>query len=660
MFFHRDIGSMTQVRNPFFNRHRITDPAYFFGRQRELERLYSAIATHQCVSLVGERKMGKSSLLTRLSHAETLKSFGFEPELYLFVYFDLEGLASARRDDFWLELLDTIAAQLPPGDMAQAIRKQTDGGDVRFLTARRALRRLRDTGLEVVLMLDEFESLARNAQFEPDFYGELRSLAGELGLVILTASKRSLYDLTYENSSTLSSPFFNIFSEMPVGLMTEDDARKILIELSSRSGTPFCAEEVDWALDLAGPHPFFTQVIGSHLFELPGAGQLRSSEVYEVVRKRFTAEAEDHYRYTWASLDSTEQSGLLSLTRASEGMLKTLRAKSLVREIDGRPAPFSDAFAAFLERERRKAQSISGGEHSTTVRDLTGKTLGPYRVLEPLGRGGMAEVYKGYHSMLDRYVAIKVLLAHLINDGAFVERFQREAAAVARLRHTNIVQVHDFGIYEDIPYMVMEFIPGVTLKERLTTLRLQGDRMPVKDVLAFTWELASALDHAHANGLVHRDVKPANILLREAAPTHCEAILTDFGIAKILEGVQFTETGLSMGTPDYMSPEQAAGDTITPQTDVYALGIVVFEMLTGQLPFRADTPAAVLLKHLNTDPPSPRTIDPSVPVALDAVLFRALAKRAHDRWHSAGEFATALELVLTPGAVDQATLEYER
>jgi serine/threonine protein kinase len=281
-------------------------------------------------------------------------------------------------------------------------------------------------------------------------------------------------------------------------------------------------------------------------------------------------------------------------------------------------------------------------------------------VLEPLGRGGMAEVYKGYHSMLDRYVAIKVLLAHLVNDGAFVERFQREAAAVARLRHTNIVQVHDFGIYEDIPYMVMEFIPGVTLKERLTALRVKGDRMPVKDVLAFTQELASALDHAHANGLVHRDVKPANILLREAAPTHCEAILTDFGIAKILEGVQFTETGLSMGTPDYMSPEQAAGDTVTPQTDVYALGIVVFEMLTGQLPFRADTPAAVLLKHLNTDPPSPRTIDPSVPAALDAVLFRALAKRARERWHSAGEFAAALELVLTPGAVDQETLEYER
>jgi serine/threonine-protein kinase len=206
----------------------------------------------------------------------------------------------------------------------------------------------------------------------------------------------------------------------------------------------------------------------------------------------------------------------------------------------------------------------------------------------------------------------------------------------------------------------MEFIQGQTLKDRLTALRLKGERLTTSEVLALTAELASALDHAHANGLVHRDVKPANILLRETAADTSEAILTDFGIAKILEGMQFTETGLSMGTPDYMSPEQAAGEAITPQTDVYALGIVVFEMLTNQLPFHADTPAAVLLQHMNTEPPSPRTIDPGVPAALDTVLFRALAKRARDRWHSAGEFARALEQVLTPGAMDEETLELER
>jgi hypothetical protein len=230
---------------------------------------------------------------------------------------------------------------------------------------------------------------------------------------------------------------------MPIGLMTLEDARRILIGLSGQSGSPFCAEEVDWALDLSGPHPFFTQVIGSHLFEAPGSGQLRSTHVYETIRKRFTAEAEDHYRYIWASLDSSEQSGLLALPRTNEALLKALRARSLVREIDGQPMPFSDAFAAFLEREAQGAP-ISG-EQATALHDLTGKTLGSYRVLEPLGRGGMAEVYKGYHPLLDRYVGDQVLLPHLVKDSSFAERFQREAARW-RGCGINIVQVHDFGI----------------------------------------------------------------------------------------------------------------------------------------------------------------------------------------------------------------------
>jgi tRNA A-37 threonylcarbamoyl transferase component Bud32 len=644
---------MSQIHNPFFNRHRITDPAYFFGRAREVERLYSAIATHQCVSIVGERKLGKSSLLSHIAQPATLTQFGFDPALYVFVYLDLEGLASARRDDFWPELLDSIASHLPAGDLAQAMRKQIDGGEVRFLTARRALRRLRDTGLEIVLACDEFESLARNANFEPDFYGELRSLAGELGLVMLTASKRSLYDLTYEHSDTLSSPFFNIFSEMPLRLMSEEDARQILVKLSAQVDQPFCDDEVKFAIDLAGPHPFFVQIAGKHLFEAPGRGQPRTPEIYELVRKRFTAEAEDHYRYIWSSLDQVEQAGLLKLPRTTEVPLKSLRAKSLVRDVDNKPIPFGGAFAAFIDREKQKQQiTTSSDQPSAPTGDLTGRTLGSYRVLEPLGRGGMAEVYKGYHPLLDRYVAIKVLHSHFSADAQFAERFQREAATVAKLRHPHIVQVYDFGLHDGVSYMAMEFIAGLTLKERLSALRTNSQPMTITEAVGITREVASALDHAHAHGLVHRDVKPANILLREITldgetrPDHGEAILTDFGIAKILEGVQFTASGMSMGTPDYMAPEQARGEEVSPRTDVYALGVVFFEMLTGELPFSADTPMAVLLKHISDTPPSPRLIAPHLPELVDAVFDRALAKDPNDRFASAGEFANAMAVAL--------------
>ena len=638
---------MSQIRTPFFNRQRITDPAYFVGRQRELERLYSAIATQQCVSIVGERKLGKSSLLTHLTDPATLRSFGFDPAQYLFVYLDLEGLASARRDDFWIELLDPIGLHLPSGDLAQAIQRQLDAGEVRFLTARRVLRRIRDAGFQLVLMLDEFESLARNAQFEPDFYGELRSLAGELGCVILTASKRSLYDLTYEHSNTLSSPFFNIFSELPLGLLSDDDARSILIELSKRAEPPFCADEVKFAIELAGPHPFFVQVAGQHLYDTPGRGAPRSPEIYELIRKRFAAEAEDHYRYIWAGLDATEQSGLWALPHASDVQLKALRAKGLVREIAHQAAPFGAAFAAFLDRERRKQQAAQP-EPITPSGDLTGKTLGAYRVLEPLGRGGMAEVYKGYHPLLDRYVALKVLHAHFSADLQFQERFQREAASVARLRHANIVQVHDFGVQDSITFMAMEYVQGITLKERLVGLRAGGQKMPIVEAATIAREVAAALDHAHAHGLVHRDVKPANILLRDGSDDYParQAILTDFGIAKILEGVQLTATGMSMGTPDYMAPEQVSGDPVGAQTDVYALGVVYFELLTNVLPFSADTPIAVLLKHMSDEPPSPRLLVPDLPATLDEVLHRALAKKPRERYASAGEFAAAIDVAL--------------
>lgn len=641
---------MSQTRTPFFNRQRITDPAYFFGRRRELERLYSAIATRQCLSVVGERKLGKSSLLTHLADPAALRAFGFDPDHYVFVYLDLESLASARRDDFWAEMLDPIATRLPPGDLAQAVQRLIDAGDVRFLNARRILRRLRDAGYDLVLMLDEFESLARNAHFEPDFYGELRSLAGELGIVILTASKRSLYDLTYEHSSTLSSPFFNIFSELPLGLMPEADVRAILLELSARSGAAFCDEEVAFAVELAGPHPFFAQIAGGHLFDTPGRGAPRPPDVYDLIRKRFTAEAEDHYRYLWAGLSADEQAALLGLERALEGEIKALRAKCLVREAGSGWQPFGAAFAAFLDRERRKPQAAPPLHTPATPGDLTGKTLGSYRVLEALGRGGMAEVYKGYHSLLDRYVAIKVLHAHFMADPQFVDRFQREAATVARLRHPNIVQVHDFGIQDTITYMVMEYVEGITLKERLTGLRAAGDTMPIEEAAAITRQVAAALDHAHAHGLVHRDVKPANILLRQSGAADGrsgrDAILTDFGIAKMLEGVQFTVTGMSMGTPDYMAPEQVHGEPVGPFTDVYALGIVLFEMLTNVLPFSADTPVAVLLKQIGEEPPSPRLIAPNLPEAIDAVVRRALAKAPRARYATAGEFAQAVDRAL--------------
>lgn len=635
-------------RNPFFNRQRITDPAYFVGRKAEVETLYSAVVTHQCRSLVGERKMGKSSLLTHICNPETMRLYGLNPERQLLLYFDLEGMASAAAQDFWVEILDALLLRLPPGELAEAVRRMVDGGDVRFMAVRRLLRRVRDAGFDLVLCLDEFESLARNPRFEPDFYGELRSLAGEMGLVYLTASKRSLYELTYEHADTLSSPFFNIFSELPLTALSDEEAQELLGHVSGLlGGAAFCVQEMELAQQIAGNHPFFLQVAGFHLYETPGRGQPRPAETAALVRKRYLAEAEDHYRYLWSQLSSTQQMALVHLDQAPEPMVRILRIKSLVEERQGRVTPFSETFAEFLKRQREVEET---GARSTASgsSDLIGRTLGGYRVVSPIGQGGMAEVFKGYQPNLDRYVALKILSPRFAADNEFYERFQREAAAVARLHHPNIVQVYDFGTVDRLTYMVMEYIPGPTLKERVRTLRGRSEHLSRGEVLSVTRQIASALDHAHANGLIHRDIKPANILLRSNEfdphnPQEAYAVLTDFGVVKMLEGVKFTATGMTMGTPDYMSPEQARGDDVGRASDIYALGVVVYEMLVGQLPFSADTPLAVLLKHMNDAPPKPHTVSPQLPMAVDLVLERALAKQPHERFATASEFAAALE-----------------
>ena len=270
-------------------------------------------------------------------------------------------------------------------------------------------------------------------------------------------------------------------------------------------------------------------------------------------------------------------------------------------------------------------------------KSLEGQTLGKYRILEPLGSGGMARVYRAYHPQLDRYVAVKVLRSDLMEEAEFTARFRREAQSVANLRHPNIIQVFDFETQDETSYMVMELMEGDTLKTSMNAYRTRGETLPVGEIVRILLDALDGLGYAHSAGMIHRDIKPANILLSGRG----QAVLTDFGIAQIVGGTHYTTSGALMGTLHYMAPEQGMqkGDA---RSDLYSMGIVLYELFTGQPPFDADTPLAILLKHLNDPLPLPRTLNPDIPEPFERVILKALAKRPEDRYQTAGEMAAAL------------------
>lgn len=247
----------------------------------------------------------------------------------------------------------------------------------------------------------------------------------------------------------------------------------------------------------------------------------------------------------------------------------------------------------------------------------------------------MAEVYRAYHPSLDRFVAIKILHTYLAEDPEFKTRFEKEAQSVARLKHPNIVQVYDFD-YDpdgDSYYMVMELVDGPTVKELLIELAKNDARLPVGETLRIIMEAASALAYAHSQNMIHRDVKPANLILDKGK----RVVLTDFGIAKMLTGQQHTTTGGMVGTPAYMAPEQGMGGSGDERADLYSLGVIFFELLTGRLPFEADTPVAMIMKHVNDPVPSVLDFVPGLPKALDEIIRRLLEKKPEQRYQTVAQ-----------------------
>ncbi len=275
--------------------------------------------------------------------------------------------------------------------------------------------------------------------------------------------------------------------------------------------------------------------------------------------------------------------------------------------------------------------------------NLIGQSIGRYHIIEQIGEGGMATVYKAYDTHLDRNVAVKIIRKEIFGPAVLervIQRFEREGKALAKLSNSHIVHVYDFGEYEGSPYLVMEYVDAGTLKSMI------GKPLAWQDAVKILIPVAKALGYAHQRSIIHRDVKPSNILINSEG----EPLLTDFGIAKLLEGEDgntLTGAGVGIGTPEYMAPEQGIGaKDVDSRADIYSLGVVLYELLTGQKPYTAETPMAVVVMQVHDPLPDPRQFVSGLSDAVVNVLFRALAKKVEDRFKNAGELSTALENLL--------------
>ena len=292
--------------------------------------------------------------------------------------------------------------------------------------------------------------------------------------------------------------------------------------------------------------------------------------------------------------------------------------------------------------------------------DWAGKTLGKVHIEDLIARGGMAEVYTGTHESFGR-VAVKVMRGLLEKDSDQLARFQREAEVIEDLRHQNIVRMLEYDVVDESPYLIMEYIPGPSLAAYLKKLHDKKQRLPIALVAHILKSIASALDYAHLKGIVHRDIKPANVLLRSQSeivdfnktlPLDVEPILTDFGLVRLLDSTMHTTAGSVSGTPAYMSPEQARGEKVDKRTDVYSLGIMLYEMLAGGVPFQSDTTFGMLMQHINEPPPPIQGISKD----LQALLERALAKKPESRYESAGALADEFIALFNGQTISPGTL----
>lgn len=645
------------TRNPYLNRVAIKEPSQFFGRTREVARIFSRIGAPrpQSISVVGERRIGKSSLLQFVNHPQIRARFLDDWQAYIFVFIDLQQKRRLTREEFFKGLFELIAKEVRD----KAITKLLPGFD----SLRALLEKFRDTGHKLIVLFDEFDVITTNKTFDLEFYSFLRSIANNYDVAYVTSSARDLQELCH-TQLIADSPFFNIFTNVYLRAFSQKEALELIQKPSAEAGLPL-EHYARRIMELAGYFPYFLQIACSayfdHLFE--NEGKLNREEVEDV----FLDEAKGQFRFIWDKMTDGQRNVIRSfvqdneIKKEQEHIYEDLKRAGYFIEDERGARLFSSKFSSVISRPRmitaelRPTDLAAMAVHDGKTEKVAAPPLiepeghiGRFDIRRSLGAGGMGEIFEAYDTDLHRTVAIKVLASKFVEDETMKQRFLREAQMASRINHANIAMIYEIGEAAGNPFIVMEYVEGETLNERIN-----NGVMDCKEIAGIGIEIADALAEAHECGVVHRDIKSANIMITSRGKVK----VLDFGLAKPTPltdkkttKAKITESGVLLGTVSYMSPEQATGrGDVTHLSDIFSLGVVLYEMTTGCLPFEGETYFQTIEAISKRPPAAIKKMRKDAPPQLIAIIEQMMKKAPKERYQSAAEVAGWLKQVLNAG-----------
>ena len=587
------------------------------------------------------------------------------PETYAFVLIDLQQRRRLSLKDFLKELFSGMAAETGDASLAQ-LEPALD-------SLRATLDRFRAEGRKLVIVFDEFEAITANRAFDLDFYSFLRSIANNYDVAYITSSGRDLQDLC-RTQLIADSPFFNIFTNVFLRAFTRQAALDLIAGPSAEAGLPLAGYSRR-ILEIAGHFPYFLQIACSAYFDhlLENDGKLDREEV----EATFLDEAKGQFRFMWDHLADGYRRCIRDFVadgkvdKEHEHLYEDLKRQGYFIEDDRGPRIFSSLFASVISRPRIITTELRETDRAVMAihEGRTEKVVAPpliepkgyiarFTIKRSLGSGGMGEIFEAQDTDLQRTVAIKVLASRYVEDGSMKRRFLREARMASKLNHPNIATIYEIGEAAGNPYIVMEYVQGETLAERLS-----AGPLDVNSIVEIGQQIADALAEAHERSVVHRDIKSANIMITERGRVK----VLDFGLAKPLrhgersrrrarnspgsktssgsrpQDEHLTESGILLGTVSYMSPEQASGNgEVTHLSDLFSLGVVLYEATTGRLPFDGDTYFQTIEAITRRAAPSIKRSRRDAPAPLIAIIERLLKKAPAERYQSAATVAEDL------------------